>query len=760
MSESALHRLAALLALAGGSESAHGGQDVGLARVEGVPLQPVAAQARRALRALEAIGQPQLAAAELAQLDRVLAEADEAAALRTLQEVLDRRCLLGVTINPESRVKAARGPAEPTLVEQGWRAFLVKVVNEGGVTAPLQVDSPQAKEVFRQEDGPEPPVRISAGDVRDRWCGLELYEQPPLERALSGLRLEYRILQVYSRDAGEREATLAFQVGAGTADLGFRNQVSVLFRAEASVDLRLRVLDETGAPTTASFVFRDARGRVYPLPSKRLAPDFFFHDQIYRADGEAVRLPAGSYRVRCARGPEYLVQEREISIAPGDREPQATFRLERWVHPAALGWYSGDHHVHAAGCAHYTDPTRGVGPQDMLRHVVGEDLNVGCVLSWGPCWYHQKTFFEGRVSELSTPAHLMRYDVEVSGFPSSYAGHLCLLGLKEDDYPGTRRIEEWPSFDLPILLWGKSQGAVVGFSHSGFGLETKDKAVPSFEIPRFDNIGANEYIVDVTHDAVDFISAGDTPWPFELSIWYHTNNAGFRTRLSGETDFPCISGERVGMGRVYARLDGPLDFEAWLAAVKAGHSYVSEGRAHLLDFQVEGRDAGGQVDLAGPGRVRATVRAAALLRPEPDPSFRGKPLDVEPWWNVERARVEGTRRVPVEVIVNGSAVARAEVEADGRVEPLQFDLALERSSWIACRILASAHTNPVYVLVGGRPVRSSRRSVRWCLDAVEQCWRSKSSSPDLKPAERPACERAYEHARATYRRLLSECEAE
>jgi hypothetical protein len=30
---------------------------------------------------------------------------------------------------------------------------------------------------------------------------------------------------------------------------------------------------------------------------------------------------------------------------------------------------------------------------------------------------------------------------------------------------------------------------------------------------------------------------------------YHTLNAGFETRISGETDFPCIYGERVGIGR-------------------------------------------------------------------------------------------------------------------------------------------------------------------------------------------------------------------
>ena len=62
-----------------------------------------------------------------------------------------------------------------------------------------------------------------------------------------------------------------------------------------------------------------------------------------------------------------------------------------------------------------------------MRHILGEDLNIGCVLSWGPCWYFQKQYFEGKVSALSTPQNLMRYDVEVSGFPSSHCGHLCLL---------------------------------------------------------------------------------------------------------------------------------------------------------------------------------------------------------------------------------------------------------------------------------------------------------------------------------------------
>jgi hypothetical protein len=189
-----------------------------------------------------------------------------------------------------------------------------------------------------------------------------------------------------------------------------------------------------------------------------------------------------------------------------------------------------------------------------MRQVLGEALGVGAVLNWGPAYYHQRQYFEGRDNRLSTPSTLLRYDLEVSGFPSSHCGHLVLLRLREQDYPDTRQIEDWPSWDLPVLKWAAAQGAVTGFAHTGWGLEVGTHELPNYELPPFDGIGANEFIVDVTHDVVDFISACDTPYAHELNIWYHTLNCGFRTRISGETDFPCITDERVGGGRSYVKL--------------------------------------------------------------------------------------------------------------------------------------------------------------------------------------------------------------
>lgn len=148
-------------------------------------------------------------------------------------------------------------------------------------------------------------------------------------------------------------------------------------------------------------------------------------------------------------------------------------QLERWVNPAHHGFYSGDHHIHAAGCAHYTDPTQGVLPRDMFLQVKGEGLNVGCVLTWGPCYDFQRRFFEPRPDGVSEPLTLIKYDVEVSGFGSQALGHVCLLNLRDQTYPGSEgtATKGWPSWTTPVLRWAKSQGAVTGYAHSGSGLE-------------------------------------------------------------------------------------------------------------------------------------------------------------------------------------------------------------------------------------------------------------------------------------------------
>ena len=747
-----------------------------------VALQPLAQQVRQVEGALGYLGQP-LTEQDQEAINRAIGEADEAAAIADLEQTLDKYTLAVVDINPESRVKVQPGAAKPELVEAGARIFLVKVLNHAGVTANLDAQSPNALPVLVQSDGsPEPARKVATEDVRDRWMDLELYDRNPMSPRLSGLPLEYRILIIYSRDAGQRSAKISFDVGQGTQDIGFRNDVTVVFTALPAHGLRLQVRDEHGAPTMAAFTIRDRLGRLYPNPAKRLAPDLFFQPQVYRANGDAVRVPAGSYTVTASMGPEYQPQTKQVEVTAAGAS-EVSFAMQRWIDPPKYHWYSGDHHVHAAGCSHYQNPTEGVQPDDMARQIQGEKLNVGAVLTWGPCYYYQKQFFSGQDHPLSKPDGLMHYDLEVSGFPSSHAGHLVLLGLSNQDYPHCVRIEQWPTWDLPILRWAKSQGAMTGFAHSGWGLESKSRELPNYEVPGFDGIGANEYIVDVTHpDAVDFISTMDTPYPWELNIWYHTLNVGFRTRISGETDFPCITDARVGQGRIYAKVDGPLSYTGWLEAIHAGRSYVSDGRSHLMDFAVNDLEVGtkaSEVKLAQRGTVRARVKVAAFLNPvrldsDNIPSDRGKqywkaavagttepgnihdrPIDQNPYWHIERARIGNTRQVAVELVMNGKPIARKEILADGTIQDVSFDAPVERSSWLAMRILGSSHTNPIFVLVDGKPIRASRQSAEWCLAGVNQCWTQKA--PKISKAELPDAQAAYDHAREVYTKLIAEC---
>jgi hypothetical protein len=74
-------------------------------------------------------------------------------------------------------------------------------------------------------------------------------------------------------------------------------------------------------------------------------------------------------------------------------------------------------------------------------------------------------------------------------------------------------------------------------------------------------------------------------------------------------------------------------------------------------------------------------------------------------------------------------------------------------------VFASSHTNPVFVELDGAPIRASKRSAQWCLDAVDVCWKAKSRAT-REGAEREAAEKAYEVARQAYRKILAECAAD
>ena len=198
-----------------------------------VPLQPLSQQVRRLETALRFLGQP-FSATEQQAINDAVALADERAAVERLQQILDPYVLARVHINPESRVRVEAGRAKPELVEGGTRLFLVKVINEAHVTAPLAVQSANTGPVYRRSSGsPRARMEVTEAHVRDRWADISIYDKPPLRPRLSGLGIEYVILEVFSRDAGQRSATISFNVGQGTQDIGFRNDIGGAVHVDA-----------------------------------------------------------------------------------------------------------------------------------------------------------------------------------------------------------------------------------------------------------------------------------------------------------------------------------------------------------------------------------------------------------------------------------------------------------------------------------------------------------------------------------------------
>jgi hypothetical protein len=611
---------------------------------------------------------------------------------------------------------------------------------------------------------------------------------------LNGLRVEYAIALVYSSEAGQREATIGFDVGSGTQDIGFRGEIPVLFDIRPAIPVKLSIQDYDEKPTVARLTIRDSLGHVYPPLVKRLAPDFFFQPQIYRADGDIVLLPPGTFDVEYSRGPEYLAKHATCTVS--ETQPASfSVRLERWINPMDFGYYSGDHHIHGAGCSHYDNPTQGVTPQDMFRQVKGEGLNVGCVLTWGPCFEFQRNFFAPTAADISEPFTMMKYDLEISGFGSAALGHVCLLNLRDQTYPGSDGTKEkgWPTWTVPVLRWAKEQGGVTGYPHSALAVNAQSAAkllideldkdrdgdlsaieaaagllpdkfeaidedrnrflskreleiridrvsheLPNLAIPDMNGPGALEICVAVAEGVCDFVSAMDTPRVSEWNTWYHLLNCGFPLKVSGETDFPCMSSRRVGQGRVYVHVGhlDHLDFAKWCRGLAAGRSYVSDGFAHAIDFRVNGQRPGETaVMLSEPGSVAVAARVAfAQSTPRGVAYGTIAPADgrrvVGDTVLLHAPRTDevqqGGNRL-IELVVNGRVADSREVPADGQLHDLQFQVAVNQSSWIALRQFPQLHTNPVDVLVGQRPIRASRESAKWCAQTVKQLWERRHS---------------------------------
>jgi hypothetical protein len=496
------------------------------------------------------------------------------------------------------------------------------------------------------------------------------------------------------------------------------------YRRPAGI-LRLTIKDSaSGKPTVARLSVQEEGGRFH-APAGSLYRSLRGRGHFYCDQTAEVTLPAGTYRLSGYRGPEYKVASQQIIVKAGQTR-EVTVAMERGMHMAKHGWYSGELHIHA----NYGYGSWFNTPETMRQQCVGEDLNV-CnfmVANSDADVVYDRPFFRGGPDPLSTADHILYWNQE---FRSTLWGHMTLVNLEqlvEPIFTGFR--ETTNPYDTPtnaeIADRTHWQKGVVNYTHVA---QAEDWTMTPY--------AAKAIPIDVALGKIDTLDINNT-WEASVPLWYRLLNCGFRIPATAGTDvfLNRISSNLPGGDRVYVHVDGSLSYKAWIDGLTAGTSFVTSGP--MLSFTANGRGPGAVLRVGEKPRVSVQATARSLF-----------PL------------------AKAELVHNGKVIAAAKLDNDGLTAKLEREITLDQGGWLAFRAQGpgtsdtatsslNAHTNPVYVEVNGvapRSAEEARKFLSW-IDRFEILLRSRNRFPTEKLRQQ-ALEQV-EESRRVFNRIIRE----
>ena len=489
----------------------------------------------------------------------------------------------------------------------------------------------------------------------------------------------------------------------------------------------------TGGPSAeavASRVHLTASDGKFYAPVDAYARVSRAGDRIFHHPGSfTVELPVGLAELTIVRGFETVPATFEAEIEAGDTTT-VEVALEELSDVSDEGWFSGSTHVHMNYAGNLRNTLSNLmamsaaEDQDVVNEQVANKDNR--VLD------HQYWLPGGGPHPLSQPDRVLVVGQE---YRPPFYGHVFMFGHRDHlispyatGYEGTAIESLYPS-NTDMLRKAKAQGATTGYVHSFYNGDPLDGNLG----------GAKGFVVDAALAAADAVewSTPQDGWPPLYAVWSN----GIRTAVVGGED--SISSLHatplVGSMRTYVRTpDGSLSMEGWFRGLREGRAYVSSGP--LLEFAVAGQGPGGQVELDATGQVAVRARV---------------------WSIVPLARAE--------LVWNGEVVQSWEFAGDRKTLTVDERLDVPGSGWAHLRVegypeerwpldttYPQAFTNPVWMQVAGRPVRSAEAAsyaIRWIdkLEAMAREW----------PGWRSEREKAhvfgqFEEAREVYRRRGAE----
>jgi hypothetical protein len=507
---------------------------------------------------------------------------------------------------------------------------------------------------------------------------------------------------------------------------------AVALTVEAANRFDAHVVDDvSGRPLAARVAVTDVHDKFVEIDGNHAHVEYLQKRWCYFDGGFSLELPPGGVSLEIRRGLETL----PLSIRLTDKDPSGgnkrTLRLRRWIDLGSQGYLQGDIHAHL--------PV----PAEAHAQMRAEDLNA-LTLLYLPVTEDPipvNACFTGKLDPHSTPGGEILVGEEIQDFQM---GHLNLMGLTRllegyDQMGGG--LEYWktaPHWDLSrAVRQARAQGGMIVWAHMS--------SLPGEQLPVALALGWLDAIELVTwNDPVElpnhwgpWLNSGFPPAEFPVmrgvDLYYQFLNAGFRVPLAAGTDkfFEEIP---LGSNRTYAKVGEPPTYTNWLAGVRAGRCFVSNGP--LLEFEVDGRQPGDVVSLSEPRLLRAQVTARSIL----------------PFTTLE-------------IVCNGNVIGHKTVAlpqtppAEGVYTlSIETSTTLDRSSWLAARVVdhpdlrnrilprnlsVFAHTSPVYVLRDGCDVRE-QASINYLRRYVEGFLRWLDTRPpffkerDLEQARRDA----------------------
>ena len=434
-----------------------------------------------------------------------------------------------------------------------------------------------------------------------------------------------------------------------------------LFTAE----VRGTVLDENGRPASAWVTLRDGSGKTYG-PEKL----FYGNGMFLALQGVfAVKVPPGGLRLTVTRGPEYVPHESVLEARAGSLT-NVEVRLARFTDLRARGWHAGEHHFHYR--------THGQQRGDSPTWADAVEAARASALSFAS---YKETVRNPPVAE---PDFLCREDMFEGRSHRNIGGHVTWFYIHKEPNP-----------DTFSYLEAKRLGAL------GIPDTSEQVGVPVFTDPaqvlvRDMVVGAILGETPVWNILKPSSTGNDPTTVWLMGAWYHFLNCGIRLAAGGFTDgdLNVASGNPMpGYGRTYAKLRH-LSWEEAAAAYRGGRVFATNGP--LLLFTVNGEDPGSVVPLSVPGKVSVGIEALAQ---------------------------QGIERV--EIVRNGRVIATV---AGGNGASLRetLDVEVGDTAWLAARCYGKkgphfgsfAHTSPVYVEVGRRPMRPAEEDITFMLDWI------------------------------------------